>query len=98
MRKGKRNSCVPMVSGAGGVPKVRFLVRPKIHLKLNPETFSDREDLSSRHQQALGNNEPFFRFSDPQTSVKSILEDHRDHVHAEATSDIMKQECKSVFS
>ena len=81
-----RNSCVAMVSGAGGVPKVRFLVRPKIHLKLNPETFSDREDLSSRHQQAFG-----------KTSVKSILEDHRDHVLAEATSEIMKQECK-VFS
>ena len=60
MRNGVRNSCVSMVSGAGGVPKVRFLVRPKIHLKLNPETFSDREDLSLRHQQALGNNEPFF--------------------------------------
>ena len=32
MREGARNSCVAMVSGAGGVPKVWFPVRPKIHL------------------------------------------------------------------
>ena len=61
---------------------------------LNPETFSDREDFSSRHQQALGNNELSFRFSNPQTSVKSILEDHRDHMLVEVRSEIMKQECK----
>ena len=63
---------------------------------LNPETSSDREDFSSRHQQALGNNELSFRFSNPQTSVKSILEDHSDHMLAEATSEIMKQECQVV--
>ena len=38
----------------------------------------------------------FFSFSNPQTSVKSILEDHIDHMLAEATSEIMKQECKVV--
>ena len=63
---------------------------------LNPETFSDREDFSSRHQQALGNNELSFRESNPQTSVKSILEDHRDHTHAQVRSEIMKQACKVV--
>ena len=62
--------------------------------KLNPETVSDGEDFSLRHQQALGNNELFFSFSNPQTSVKSILEGHRDYELAEAKSEIMKQECK----
>ena len=38
----------------------------------------------------------FFRFSYPQTSVKSILEDHRDHTLAEVRSEIMKQACKVV--
>ena len=32
MRKGARNSCVAMVSGAGSVPKVWFPVRPKRNL------------------------------------------------------------------
>ena len=64
--------------------------------KLNPETFSDKEEFSSRHQQALGNNELSFRESNPQTSVKSILEDHRDHTLAEVRSEIMKQACKVV--
>ena len=63
---------------------------------LNPETFSDGEDFSSRHQQALGNNELSFRESNPQISVKSILEDHRDHMLAEVRSELMKQECKVV--
>ena len=62
--------------------------------RLNPETFSDREDFSLRHQQVLGNNESLFRFSNPETSVKSILEGHRDHMLAEAKSEIMKQECE----
>ena len=59
---------------------------------LNPESFSDREDFSLGHQQVLGNIEPLFRFSNPETSVKSILEGHRDHTLAEARSELMKQE------
>ena len=59
--------------------------------RLNQETFSDREDFSSRHQQILGNNEPLFRFSNPETSVKAVFEGHRDHMFAEAKSEIMKQ-------
>ena len=34
--------------------------------------------------------------SNPQTSVKSILEDHRDHTLAEVRSEIMMQACKVV--
>ena len=58
------------------------------------ETFSDREELSSEHQQVLGNNEPLVRFSHPETSAKSLLEGHRDRMLAEAKSEILKQECK----
>ena len=42
--------------------------------KSSPETFSDREDSSLEHQQAQGNNEPFFRFSDPKEAARSFLE------------------------
>ena len=31
--------------------------------RLIPETFSDREDFSLRHEQVWGNNEPLIRFS-----------------------------------
>ena len=34
------------------------------------------------------------RFSHPENSVKSLHEGHRDHVLAEAKSEILKQECK----
>ena len=34
--------------------------------KSSQEAFLDREDFSSKHQQVLGNNEPLFRFSDPE--------------------------------
>ena len=60
----------------------------------NEETFSDREDSSSGHQQVLGKNEPLFRFSHPENSVKSLSECHRDHMLAEAKAEILKQECK----
>ena len=61
---------------------------------MNPETFSGREVFSLRHQHVLGKNEPLLRFSNPETSVKTILEGHRDHMLAEAKSEIMKQECE----
>ena len=53
---------------------------------LNQETFLKR-GFCSGHQQIMGNNEPLFGFCDPETSVKSILESHRDHVLAEAKSE-----------
>ena len=62
--------------------------------RLNPETFSDREVFSLRHQHVLGKNEPVLRFSYTETPVKTILEGHRDDMLAEAKSEIMKQECK----
>ena len=60
----------------------------------NQDTFSDREDLSLQHQQVFGNSEPLFRFSNPVNSAKSLLDGNRDHVLAEAKSELMKQECK----
>ena len=40
------------------------------------------EDFSSEHQQALGNNEPLLRFSNPEQ---------------EAKSEVRKQECRADF-
>ena len=63
--------------------------------RLNPETFSDREDFSLRYQQFfLGSNEPFIRFSNPANVVKSLRDGGRDHFLAEARSELMKQEYK----
>ena len=50
----------------------------------NKEKFSDREDSSSEHQQARGKNEPLFRFSHPENSVNSFLEEHRDYMLAKS--------------
>ena len=60
----------------------------------NQETFSDREDFPFRHQQVFGSNEPFFRFSNPANVAKSLLDGNRDHLLAEAGSELMKQEYK----
>ena len=35
-----------------------------------------------------------FRFSDPEEASKLVLEEQRDHLLAEAKSEILKQECK----
>ena len=59
---------------------------------MNEETFSDREDFPLRHQQVFGSNEPFFRFSNPVNAAKSLLDGNRDHLLAEARSELMKQE------
>ena len=43
--------------------------------KLSQEALSDRGDYSSKHQQVPGNNEPLCRFSHPENSMKSFLEE-----------------------
>ena len=58
------------------------------------ETLSDREGVSSGHQSVLGKGETFFRFSDPEEPARTVLEDKRDHLLAEAKSEILKQECR----
>ena len=62
--------------------------------RLNQDTFSDRDEFSSRHRQVLGSNEPFFRFSNPVNVAKSLLDGNRDHMLAEARSELMKQKYK----
>ena len=44
--------------------------------KSSQEAFLDREVFSSEHQQVPGNNEPLFRFSYLETSIKSFTEEH----------------------
>ena len=61
---------------------------------MNQEKFSDREGFPSRHQQVFGSNEPFFRFSNPANVSKSPLNGNRDHLFAEARSELMKQDYK----
>ena len=63
--------------------------------RLNQDTFSDREDFSWRHQQVFGSNEPFIRVSNRANVAKSLLDGNRDHLLAEARSELMKQEYKA---
>ena len=46
-----------------------------------------------RHQQVFGSNDPFFGFSNLVNFAKSLLDGNRDHMLAEARSELMKQEC-----
>ena len=60
--------------------------------RLNQDTFSDRDEFSLRHQRFFGSNEPFIRFSNPANLAKSLLDGNRNHLLAEARSELMKQE------
>ena len=62
--------------------------------KSSQDTFSDRDGISSGHQTVQGKGESFFRFLDPEETVRSALEEQRDKQFAEAKSEILKQECK----
>ena len=84
-----------LMSGSSQVPK--SMERPvalfSTKNRSNQETYFDRR-FSSGHQQVLGNSEPLFRFSHPDNSANSLLEGNRDHMLAEAKSEILEQECK----
>ena len=60
--------------------------------RLNQDTFSDRDEISLRHLQVFGSSELFIRFSDPASVAKSLPDGNRDHMLAEARSELMKQE------
>ena len=56
--------------------------------------FPDRDDISSGHETVQGKGETFFRFSHPEEATRLVFEEQRDHLLAEAKSEILKQECK----
>ena len=58
------------------------------------ETLSDRKGVSSGHQPVQGKDETFFRFSDPEDAARLVFEEQRDHLLAEAKSEILNHECK----
>ena len=62
--------------------------------KSSQETLSDSAGISSGHQPVQGKDEPVFRFSDPEEAARLVLQEQRTHPLAEATSEILKQECK----
>ena len=74
-----------------GKPVARFSSKNR----LNQETFCDREDFPSRHEQTVGSNELFFRFSNPTNVAKSLLDGNRDHLLPAARSELMKARIQS---
>ena len=91
----KRKLDVKFISRSEEYGKPITLFASKI--KSSQEAFSDREDFSSEHQQVLANNEPLFRFSNPENSVKSFLEEHRHYMLAEAKSEVRKHEIRTDY-
>ena len=80
-----------ITSGSEEYGETRCVV--SIKNRSSEETFSDREDFSSGHQQVLGNNEPQILSSGKFCEI-SFFEGHRDHMLAEAKAEILKQESK----
>ena len=66
-------------------------------VKSSQEPFSDREGISSRQQSVQGKGETFFRFSHLEEAARTVLEEQRDHLLAEAKSEVLKQECRADF-
>ena len=62
----------------------------ELQVRLNQDTFSDRDAFSLRHQQVFGSKELFIRFSNPANVAQSLLDGNRDHLLAEARSELMK--------
>ena len=60
--------------------------------KSSQETLSDREGISSGHQPVQGKGETFFRFFDLEEAARFVLEEQKDHLLAEAKSEILQQE------
>ena len=58
------------------------------------ETFADRRGISSGHPPVQGKGETLLRFSDPEKAARTVLEEQRDHLLADAKSEMLKQECK----
>ena len=65
--------------------------------KSNQDTFSDREGISSGHQTVEGEGETFVRFSEPEKTLRLVLEDQREDLFAAAKCEILKQEWKVDF-
>ena len=91
----KRKLGVKFISSSEEYGETVALISSK--RKSSQEGFSDREDFSSELQLVLGNNEPLFRFSNLESSIKSFFEEHEDYMLAEATSELRKQECRTDF-
>ena len=62
--------------------------------KSSQETLSDKEGISSGHQPVQGKDETSFRFCDLEEAARLVLEEQRDHLLAQAGSEVLNQACK----
>ena len=62
--------------------------------KSSQESHSDRDGIPLAHRAVWGENEALSRLSDLEEAARLVLEEQRDHLLAEAKSEILKQECK----
>ena len=61
--------------------------------KSSPETYFDREGISSGRPPVRGKGETFFRFSDPEEAARLVLEEQRDIIYSQKQN-LKSQECQ----
>ena len=61
------------------------------------ETVSDRECPSSGHQPVRGEDEALSRLFESENAADWTLKNKKDHLLAEATSEVLKEECRADF-
>ena len=61
------------------------------------ESHSDRDGIPLALRAAQGQNEALSRLSESENDTRLILEEQRDHLLAEAKSEVLKQECRGDF-
>ena len=62
------------------------------------ESRSDRDGIPLAHRALQGENESLSRLCQSENDTRLILEEQRDHLHSEARSEVLKQECRADFS
>ena len=65
--------------------------------KSNQESRSYKEGISLTHRAVRGENEALSRLSESENAKRLALEEQRDHLLAEANSEVLKQECGADF-
>ena len=91
---GERSKCRPSTSLSLFQRRrsVKFISLPRKYRETCRVVLTQKKVESNKPVQGKG--ETFFRFSDQEEAARLVLEQQRDHLLAEANSEILKQECK----
>ena len=65
--------------------------------KSNQESHFDRRNISLAHRAVRGESEALSKLSESENAARLALEEQRDHLLAEAKSEVFRQECRADF-